>query len=181
MYLTKRLKYVTTLIKEIRILSFTKILGITTRGIKEIIINVLNHKTLQQKKKNFPIPLIKKLHRGNQREPLKCQECGEPHYFKDYHIRNSFFNNVHSIQEASTVGDMERSMPRISVALENKKSNHQVSMVEIEGMIKSHPISILIDPSASLSYVSPRIVELFKLSQKKFEKSWLVQLATCTK
>ena len=54
-------------------------------------------------------------------------------------------------------------------------------MVEIEGMIKSRPISILIDPSTILSYISPRIVYLCKLVPKKFDKSWLVQLATCTK
>ena len=66
--------------------------------------------------------------------------------------------NVHSIQEVVTVGGMARSMLRISVALENWKENHQTSMVEIEGMIKSQPISILIDPGASLSYASPRIV-----------------------
>ena len=54
---------------------------------------------------------------------------------------------------------MVRSMPRISVALENRQADHQTSMVEIKGMIKDQPISILIDPGASLSYVSPRIVE----------------------
>ena len=65
MYLTKQKKDMTTLIKEIRILSFTKILGITTKGIEAIIIKVLNHKTLQQKKENLPLPSIKTLHRGN--------------------------------------------------------------------------------------------------------------------
>ena len=54
-------------------------------------------------------------------------------------------------------------------------------MVEIEGMINSQPISILIDPGAILSYISLRIVDLWKLVPKKFAKSWLVQLATCTK
>ena len=54
-------------------------------------------------------------------------------------------------------------------------------MVDIEGMIKIQPISIFIDLGASLSYVSPRIVELCKLVQEKFNKLWLVQLATCTK
>ena len=38
-------------------------------------------------------------------------------------------------------------------------------------MIKEKPISILIDTGASLCYVSPRIVELYKLQQDKFEKS----------
>ena len=54
-------------------------------------------------------------------------------------------------------------------------------MVEIKGMIKNKPISILIDPGSSLRYVSPSIVESCYLHLKKFEKSWLVQLATGTK
>ena len=43
-------------------------------------------------------------------------------------------------------------------------------MVDIEGMIKRQHISIVIHPSASLSYVSPRIVELCKLVRKKINK-----------
>ena len=54
-------------------------------------------------------------------------------------------------------------------------------MVEIEGMINNQPISILIDPHASLTYIWPRIVELCKLVPEKFDNSWLVQLATSTK
>ena len=54
-------------------------------------------------------------------------------------------------------------MPRISAALEKQQVDHQTSMVEIEGMIKDKPISILIDPGASLSYGSPIILELYKL------------------
>ena len=58
------------------------------------------------------------------------------------------------------MGDTSKSMPRINATLENRQANHQTYMVEIEGMIKDKPISILIDPGASLSYVSPKIVEL---------------------
>ena len=54
-------------------------------------------------------------------------------------------------------------------------------MVEIGGMIKSQPISILIDLGAIVSYISPRIMDLCKLVPKHFDKSWLVQLATTTK
>ena len=54
-------------------------------------------------------------------------------------------------------------------------------MLEVKGMIQNFSVSILIDPGASLSYISPGIVEKCKLSLKKFEKSWLVQLATGTK
>ena len=47
-------------------------------------------------------------------------------------------------------------------------------MVEVQGMIQNQSVSILIELGASLSYVSPSIVEKCNLSLKKFEKSWLV-------
>ena len=48
-------------------------------------------------------------------------------------------------------------------------------------MIKDKPISILIDSGVRLSYVSLIIVKLYKLQHDKYEKSWVVQLATHTK
>ena len=66
------------------------------------------------------------------------------------------------------MGDVANEMPRINVALENWQVDHQTSMVEVQGMIQNHPVSILIDPCASLSYVSPSIAEKYKLSLKKF-------------
>ena len=48
-------------------------------------------------------------------------------------------------------------------------------------MINQIPIAILIDPGASLSYISPKLVEKYKLPVEKFENSWLVQLATGAK
>ena len=54
-------------------------------------------------------------------------------------------------------------------------------MVEVEGKINQTPIAILIDPGASLSYISPNLVEKCKLPVEKFVSSWLVQLATGVK
>ena len=71
-------------------------------------------------------------------------------------------------------------MSKINAALENRRAGHQKSMVEIEGMIKNKPISILIDPGASLSYVSPSIAESCNFNLNKFEKYWRVQLAIGT-
>ena len=82
--------------------------------------------------------------------------------------------NVYSIQEAVTLGDMARSMPKICVALENRQEDHKNSMVEIEGMLNNQPISILIDPGARISYISPRVVYLCNLVPAKFDKSWIV-------
>jgi hypothetical protein len=72
-------------------------------------------------------------------------------------------------------------MPQIYVALDNRQVDHQASVVEMEGMISNHLVSILIDPGSNLSYVSPQILEKCKLQQVKHVKSWLVQLATGTK
>ena len=67
------------------------------------------------------------------------------------------------------------------MALENMQDDFQTSMVKVEGKLNQTPISILIDPGASLSYISPDLVEKCKLSVEKFAKSWLVQLATGAK
>jgi len=85
---------------------------------------------------------------------------------------------VNSIQKEAIVGDVGRDMLQISIALENRQADHQTSTVGIEGKINKNPISILIDPGASLSYVSLIIVEKCKLALQKFEKSCLVQSAT---
>ena len=63
------------------------------------------------------------------------------------------------IQEETTIGDLERIMPRINAALENMKADYQTSMVEVEGRLNQTSISIIIDLGASLSYISPDLVE----------------------
>jgi hypothetical protein len=65
--------------------------------------------------------------------------------------------------------------------LDNRQANNQASVVEMEGMIANHLVSILIDPGSNLSYVAPQTVDKCKLQQVKHLKSWLVQLATGTK
>lgn len=85
------------------------------------------------------------------------------------------------MQEASTVGEVPRSMPRINVALDDHQVEYQPTMIECEGMISKQPISVLFDPGARLSYVSPKVVEKCQLQSCKFPKPWLVQLATGAK
>ena len=76
------------------------------------------------------------------------------------------------------VGDLGRTMPRINATLENRQADYQTYMVEVEGKINQITISILIDPGASLSYISLNLEEKCKLPVEKFASSWLVQLAT---
>lgn len=113
------------------------------------------------------------------KEPLKCWGCGEPHI-----LRVCPHQNIHMLtrdREVTTVNDIARNIPTISAALENRQAKHQATMVEMEGNISDLPVSVLIDPGASLSYISPNIVEKCNLKTKKFQHSWLVQLATGTK
>jgi hypothetical protein len=45
-------------------------------------------------------------------------------------------------------------MAHIYASLDNKKADHQASVVDMEGMIANCLVSILIDPSSNLSYVT---------------------------
>ena len=44
-------------------------------------------------------------------------------------------------------------------------------MVEMEGTIADQFVTILIDPCAYLSYISPQVVEKCKLKTEKFQQS----------
>jgi hypothetical protein len=85
------------------------------------------------------------------------------------------------LHEASTVGDVGKSLHLINVAINGRQDDHQSSVVEIEGKINDTRISILIDSGATLIYITPDVVESNKLKKLKHTKSWLVQLATGTK
>ena len=114
------------------------------------------------------------------RHPVQCWGCGGPHYVKNFPQRKGT-DQISQIHEASTVGDVARSIPRINAALDDRQAEYQSTMVEFEGKISNLSIAVLIDPGATLSYVSPKIVEQCKLPSKRFKNPWLVQLATGAK
>eukprot|EP00253_Pinus_taeda_P034889 PITA_34889 len=114
------------------------------------------------------------------RPPVQCWGCGGPHYVKNCPQRKGV-DQISQIHEASTVGDVAHSVPRINAALEDRQAEYQPTMVEFEGKISNLSIAVLIDPGATLSYVSPKVVEHCKLSSERFKNPWLVQLATGAK
>jgi hypothetical protein len=114
-------------------------------------------------------------------EPLKCRGCGEEHLLRNFPHRKKNNMRVYNVQEATIVNDVARSMPQIYVALDNTQADHQASVVEMEGMISNHLVSILIDSGSNLSYVSPQTVEKCKFKQVKHVKSWMVQISIGTK
>ena len=91
------------------------------------------------------------------KEPLKCWGCEEPHLLRDCPHRN--IQMIMRDREATTVNDIARNIPTISAALENQQEKHQATMVEMGGKISDQSVTVLIDSGASLSYISPKIVE----------------------
>eukprot|EP00253_Pinus_taeda_P028992 PITA_28992 len=69
---------------------------------------------------------------GMTRPPVQCWGCGGPHYVKNCPQRKGV-DQISQIQEASTVGEVACSMPRINAALEDRQAEYQSSMVEFEG------------------------------------------------
>lgn len=55
------------------------------------------------------------------------------------------------MQEASTLGEVVRSMPKINVALNDHQAEYQPTMIECKGMIANQLVSVLFDLGASLS------------------------------
>jgi len=72
------------------------------------------------------------------------------------------------------VGDVGHSLPRINATLEDRQEEYQPTMVEFEGKILDLALTILIDPGATLGYISPKVVEHCKLQHVKFKDPWLV-------
>ena len=55
-------------------------------------------------------------------------------------------SQVYNIQGAETVVQVARTIPRIYAALEDRQTDHQSTVVEVEGKIVDQSVSILIDP-----------------------------------
>eukprot|EP00253_Pinus_taeda_P008401 PITA_08401 len=117
---------------------------------------------------------------GTTRPPVQCWGCGGPHYVKKCPQRKGT-EQLFQIHEASTVDEVGCSVRRINAALDDRQVEYQPTMVELEGKILDLTVAILIEPGATLSYVSPKVVECCNLQPVKFKNPWLVQLATGAK
>ena len=83
---------------------------------------------------------------------------------------------VHNVQQDDTMEDMGKNVPRIYVALDNKKAKFHSHMIEVQGKINNQTITILIDSGASHSYIDPKMVERFHLSRKNL--AWEILVGT---
>ena len=73
--------------------------------------------------------------RENPRKPLKCWGCGGLHLHKNYPLENGKEGQVHSTQEAETVGMEAGTFPKICAVLEDHQEGHNSTVIEDEGEI----------------------------------------------
>ena len=78
---------------------------------------------------------------------------------KTWPLKNESARLAYNIQEAETVDQVARAVPRIYAALEDHQADHQSTVVEVEGKIFEQSVSILTDPGSTHSCISPRVVE----------------------
>ena len=65
------------------------------------------------------------------------------------------------------MGQVAREVPRIYATLEDHQADHQWTVVEVTGKIVEQSISILIDPSSTHSYITPRVVDICAFKKVK--------------
>jgi hypothetical protein len=78
---------------------------------------------------------------------------------------------VHNVQQVETMEEMGRSVPWIYASLENKQTEFQLHIIEVEGMINNNAFTILIDSRASHSYMDAKVVERLQFPRSKHGKS----------
>ena len=59
-------------------------------------------------------------------------------------LENGYVRQAHNIQEAETMGQVARIVPRIYAALEDRPEDHQSTVVEVAGKIAEQSISVLL-------------------------------------
>ena len=75
-------------------------------------------------------------------------------------LENESARPTYNIQEAETMGQVAREIPRIYAVLEDHQADHQSTVVEVASKIAEQPISILIDLGSTHSYITPSVVEI---------------------
>jgi hypothetical protein len=78
--------------------------------------------------------------------------------YKDFSHSGDKMRTAHNIKHEDIVEDVGRNILRIYANLDNRKTNYQSNMIEVEGKIDNQPIDILINSGDIHSYIEPNIV-----------------------
>jgi hypothetical protein len=79
------------------------------------------------------------------KQPIQLWGCKVDHMYRYFPHKIERVRTIYIVQQDETMEGMGRNVPKIYAALNNKQSKFQSHMIEVEGNINNHPISILID------------------------------------
>jgi hypothetical protein len=99
--------------------------------------------------------------------PIQCWGCKGDKMFRDCSHIAEKVRTDHNVQQAETMEDMGRNVPRIYAGLDNKQAEYQSHMIEVADMINNQTIVILIYSGASHNYIDPKMVESLHLPRRK--------------
>ena len=102
--------------------------------------------------------------------PLKCWKSEGPHLRRHCPLENEIAISAYNIQEAETVGQVARAVPRIYAASEDRQEDHQSTVVEVADKIVEQSVSILTDPGSTHSYIAPRLLEICDFKKVRHSK-----------
>lgn len=121
--------------------------------------NVSSYKKFNVVEKGEGSQPVEQQNIGDGRGPLQCWICGKYHYNKGCQLYQGGRPHIYNAQEAQTIGDVGHSIPWIYAAMDNKKTNHQASIIEMEEKLCDKVIPILIDIISNYSYVNLDLVD----------------------
>ena len=90
---------------------------------------------------------------------------------RNFPLKNESARPAYNIQEAETVDQVARVIPRIYATLEDRQADHQSTVVEVVGKNVDQSVSILIDPGSTHSYITPRVFDICAFKNLKHSKS----------
>ena len=77
------------------------------------------------------------------------------HTRKNYPHEEGYVRPTYNVQEAETIGQVARTVPRIYAALGDRQADHQSTVFEVPGKIAEKSVSVLIDPGSAHNYITP--------------------------
>jgi hypothetical protein len=103
--------------------------------------------------------------------------CGEPHYQCDCPMERT---RASGSSGPTTVGDMGKAH-RIHAAVNNRQAEHQSTVLETTGTIADQTLIILIDPSATESFISGAVLKRIKVKAVKQDEFSFVEMPSGAK
>jgi hypothetical protein len=106
-----------------------------------------------------------------------CWTCGEPHYQRDCPVERT---RASGSARPTIVGDMGKAH-RIHLAVNNRQAEHQSTVLEMTGTVADETLSILIDPSATESFISGVALKRIKVKAVEQDEFSFVETASGAK